>query len=263
ALSLVVGTAACSVVVDDTLAGKPGELTTVGLVGGGGQGASGGGGPTGSGGFGGDGGTVLQGGGGQGGAGGHPVVCQLNDDFDDGVIVAVWKQRTTTSSDVGLDETGGTLQIVIPAGSGNRWGRVRSYGMATDACGLTVAFVPSGGVPNGEEVAYAELNQNETLRAGFHLHGSTLEYWKKIDATETVVASQPYDPVAHAWWRLRRDGGELVWETSSGTGWVERAREASALEPSQAEITLGAGVYDGFTSDGLTVRYDNLNVNTP
>jgi hypothetical protein len=255
--------AACSLVVDDTLDGKPRGHAITGGLGGLGGGAAGGTTVT-TGGFGpgggGTGGDVI---GGFGGSGGQAVVCAIFDDFDDGVIDPMWDVFKTTSSDVAITEIDGRMEISIPPGSNERWGRVRTSLITTDGCGLTVAYVPSAGAPNGDEVAYAELRQSDALRAGFHLHGPLLKFWTVNGSSQIAVSSVTYQAGVHAWWRLRADESDLVWETSDGTAWIERERQPSHIDVESSEITLGAGVYSGFTSDGLTVRYDNLNVNAP
>lgn len=261
--SLLVVASACSVVVDDTLDGKPTEQTIAGGVGGQGIGAAGG-----AGGAGAQGGALPTGGAGgattgQGGSGGAPVICAIGDDFDDGVVDPMWDLFTTTASDVVIAETGGVLQITIPSGPGNRWGRARTSRVFTDGCGVTVRYLDTAGAPSGDELAYVELRESDDLRAGFHLHGPTLKFWTRNGASETTVSSTPYQPSVHVWWRLRGDGADLVWETSDGASWVEREREAAHLNVSAAEITLGAGVYGTASTDGLTVRYDDLNVNAP
>jgi endonuclease/exonuclease/phosphatase family metal-dependent hydrolase len=90
-----------------------------------------------------------------------------------------------------------------------------------------------------------------------------LYFEKKINNVKTNF-SIPFDPVQHAWWRIRHDTAtdEMVWETASDAGgapgpWTERKRMVRELPITATHIELKAGTWKEETNPG-TIVFDDL-----
>src|SRR5919206_1521322 len=90
-----------------------------------------------------------------------------------------------------------------------------------------------------------------------------LYFEKKINNVKTNF-SIAFDPVQHAFWRIRHDTAtdEMVWETAPDAGgapgsWTERKRMARELPITATYIELKAGTWQPESSPG-TVSFDDL-----
>lgn len=91
-----------------------------------------------------------------------------------------------------------------------------------------------------------------------------LYFEKKVGGAKTNF-SIAFDPVQHAFWRIRHDTAtdELVWETAPDAGgapgtWTERRRMLRDLSITAMRIELKAGTWKAETSAPGTVVFDNL-----
>ena len=69
----------------------------------------------------------------------------------------------------------------------------------------------------------------------------------------------PYDPIAHAWWRIRMTHGVVYWETApDGTAWtvLQTLTPAGTVDLSSAAVSL----YAPTSANGRTTYIDNVNV---
>ncbi|MEW5855146.1 MAG: hypothetical protein AB2A00_40595 [Myxococcota bacterium] len=99
-------------------------------------------------------------------------------------------------------------------------------------------------------------------RAEF-IHESGNLYAKRfVLDSPSLVAVEPYDPPAHAWWRLRREGGLVSWETSAdGVNWTPFHAEPDFLGP-DVMVYLGVGTYEPVADPGYAI-FDNINGPAP
>jgi hypothetical protein len=206
-------------------------------------------------------------GGAPGGSGGGGVTfdCAANgtstltDDFDDGAVGAEWNQYGN------VDEDGGTL-VLDPGGSASAstfaiLQSVDTYDLRNCSVTVRAAQVPSD-VPNayaGLAVYVDDKNYTELILGGPDLHSVT---W--VAGVSVGVLSVPYDATAHAWWRLREQGGTIFYEVSQdGIGFVEHSSVASPY--SSADLgavrpALTSGT-DGASSTSVDpTLYDDFNV---
>jgi hypothetical protein len=206
-------------------------------------------------------------GGAPGGSGGGGVIfdCAANgtntltDDFDDGAVDAQWNQYGT------VDEDGGTL-VLDPGGSASAGTfailqAVDTYDLRSCAVTVRAVQVPSD-VPNayaGLAVYVDQENYTELIVGGPDLHSVT---W--VAGVSAGVLSVPYDANAHAWWRLREQGGTLFYEVSEdGIAFVAHSSvnspyPSSALGAVRPALTSGT---DGASSTPVDpTLYDNFNV---
>ncbi|MFI8297288.1 hypothetical protein ACIGCZ_15245 [Streptomyces nigra] len=164
-----------------------------------------------------------------------PGFGTLCDDFDDGVLdPAVWSQSYGDPL-----EAGGRLRVPCTTGyAGARtasvytlaWSQIsaRVYppagdGASTAACTLLV-LTDAGGTDAGFLVDRAQNAMGLYLRVGYADGGALFP---------------TYDPVAHAWLRLREDGGTLHWEASpDGLTWTVLRTAASPAWVGHTDLSL-------------------------
>jgi hypothetical protein len=232
-------------------------------------GSSGSGGNAGSGGSGGSAGSGAGGGaagasGAAGSAGSAACLAPIKDDFDDGVIDSQWDTYANPTS-ITLNEPSGTLQIALPDGAGTTlYGGVRaiSYFDVTGCAVLIRAVKPPN--PNAP-TAYSHfaLQATDTDYAEFFVGGGSLLLQRWQGGNAQTVHSEPYDPIAHAWWRIREQAGTLHFETSAdGKLWKPFASTLAPFDPKGVTLAIGAGAYE-VESDPGTAVFDDLNLPPP
>lgn len=77
---------------------------------------------------------------------------------------------------------------------------------------------------------------------------------KQTGVAGLVDTHLDYDPVAHAWWRVREAGGVLFWDTSTdGQAWVNQrvARHSIDLSRVTASVEVGAHTLEAGFGKGL------------
>jgi len=97
----------------------------------------------------------------------------------------------------------------------------------------------------------------------------TISFEKKIAGGKTELRSRPYDPVNHAFWRIRHDVGSdtIVFETAPTLNGGAGAWTAQASTPRQTAVTgmhveLKGGTYQNETTAPGAVTFDHLLVTT-
>src|SRR6185437_10786798 len=75
------------------------------------------------------------------------------------------------------------------------------------------------------------------------------------------IGSVLYDPVQHAWWRIRESGGTLFWETApDGKAWAVQAQLSPLPFPVDVlDVDIQCGTYKAEANPGQSVL-DNLNL---
>lgn len=183
----------------------------------------------------------------------------LVDAFDDGVLnPQVWSQSYGDPS-----EAGGRARVPCTTGyAGARtasvytlsWSQVaaRVYppaegGAVSAACSLLV-LSNVGGTDAGFLVDTAQGAMGLYVREGYADGGALFP---------------PYDPVAHAWLRLREDAGALHWETApDGRTWTVRRTAASPAWVSRTDLSL---LFEAHRDTGVNdfAELDSLNIVRP
>jgi hypothetical protein len=105
----------------------------------------------------------------------------------------------------------------------------------------------------------------EILRAGvnndkvslFYSGGSL--YWRRvIGGTTSLQNSVTYDPVNHAWWRIRESGGIVYFDTSADAStWTNRDSFAPGFNTDRVWISVTSGYYG--TESAANAFVDNFN----
>ncbi|MER5209396.1 hypothetical protein ABT063_02050 [Streptomyces sp. NPDC002838] len=183
----------------------------------------------------------------------------LSDAFDDGVRdPVVWSQSYGDPT-----EAGGRARIPCTTGYAAyrsasvytlAWGQVaaRVYppaagGASTAACSLLV-LTDTGGTDAGFLIDRAQNAMGLYLRVGYADDGALFP---------------AYDPVAHAWLRLREDAGTLRWESApDGRTWTVLRTAASPAWASRTDLSLLFEAHrDAGTAD--FAELDDLNITRP
>jgi SH3-like domain-containing protein len=181
----------------------------------------------------------------------------LTDNFNDGVVdSAKWP-----ASFGGYSETGGRARVSCDTGF-SAYASAALYtlqesvarcqlfppaagGAATEAWAQLLVTSSTPGTDAVAEVNAATGQLAMRLRAGF------------IDTGPVLL---PYDPVAHAWVRIREASGSLLWETSpDGITWATRRTAASPAWVSATDLQVQLLAH----RDSGTVNFaefDNFNV---
>jgi hypothetical protein len=108
----------------------------------------------------------------------------------------------------------------------------------------------------------ARLSQANVVEIGENL--GLLHFGTRVGgAYSTIVPDITYDPVQHAWWRIRESSGTVYCETApDGKTWTVRATTPDPFDLSGIGVRLGVGASATASNPG-TVKYDEFNVLPP
>jgi hypothetical protein len=186
-----------------------------------------------------------------------PSLSSLVDNFNDGVIGPDWG-----NSYGGVTESGGKAHVPCTTGFA---GLQTAYAWTFAGASF---FVKVGTVPAASTAteAYCGVLVNgdaSGTRIGFTIKavGNLLRMQSDVGYFDAAAVEIAYDPVAHAFLRLREDGVNVYWDTSpDGTTWTNRRTLASpawiATAVDVCALDLSAH-RDAGTSDEAT--YDLFN----
>lgn len=205
--------------------------------------------------------------GGGGAGGGSPADCGhadlLQDDFEDADLDAqLW---STTANSSSVTQANGSLALSLGTSSsyGNAYITTRHFhDMRGSSAAVEVSSVdlvaPAWAFFNihtsdGNEVRF--FFRNASLRAEYLLNGST-----------AVLATLPYSPTEHRWWRIREDAGVVYWEVSpDGTAFTAVAERNVAGLFGMDQVRMRARAYADGTVPLVapTFAIDNLVIEGP
>ncbi len=94
---------------------------------------------------------------------------------------------------------------------------------------------------------------------GILVENGMLHCGQTVNGTRTTLASVPYEPTRHLWWRLREVSGTTWWETSGdGKRWEVLCSKANPIPLTQVKLSFGAGRDINIPSLGLAI-FDSVN----
>ncbi|MFD8254678.1 hypothetical protein, partial [Streptomyces werraensis] len=151
----------------------------------------------------------------------------LSDGFDDGVVDPVkWPDSYLAG---GYGEVGGRARVACTTDY-NAFASDTAYRLRESSAHVRM-WPPAAGGAAAE--AWAQL-LIQTLTLGtdviFEVSAvsGSLVMASRVGYADPGLVSIPYDPVAHAWLRIRETGGQLLWDTSpDGVTWTNRRTTAS------------------------------------
>jgi len=188
----------------------------------------------------------------------------LTDDFSAGTL-DTGKWTVTPSAGITYNLTGGTFNINTAAGFA--------------AANATFTLASKNAYTLAESYAAVQVTTPGSLQQDFEMRiagssGGERFYFLKSGGPGLVMqgydgsnyfaqVSPTYDPVAMAWWRLRRTGTGLYWETSpDGNTWTARTSIANYTLKATT-YSLNFYTYWSITSSATTAKIDNVNVTPP
>lgn len=177
-----------------------------------------------------------------------PTTLLLEDEFD--VAGSQPQFNSYTSNGVTVREQGGRFEVVFGANVGD--GRYAGYKSAAaftleGLCGIAkVAAVPSS---NG--MAYFKLWASAQDQVEFVIHLGELRARTRVANAVGALLAVPYDPVEHAYLRLRHQGGTTYWDVSRDGLAFAALVEAQILTAADVQYELGAGSFGTSTNAGV------------
>ncbi|MPY47146.1 hypothetical protein [Streptomyces acidicola] len=167
-----------------------------------------------------------------------PSLSSLADNFNDGVIGPNWG-----NSYGGVTETGGKARV--PCGTGFAgYQTAYSWTLAGASFFVKVVTVPTAGAATECYCGVLVNSGIDGTRIGFTINAvaNLLRCKNDTGYFDPDVVEIPYDPVAHAFLRLREDGTNVYWDTSpDGSTWTNRRTLAS---PAWIATTIDACALD-------------------
>lgn len=187
-------------------------------------------------------------------------VAEIADDFDDGTKADVWAGYADPSATIAEVNQQVEMRIdgSIAAFAGYAWlGGPRSL----LGCHVSVQ-VKQVGSNGGGVFTYFSVPSSEGTATGdiaFTHAGGTLTMGVNEGGASTSQ-SVPYDPVEHAWWRIREAGGTVHFEVSrDGLSWLPLVGVGTPAFATEVEVNVGMGAPEPAPGGGLAI-IDNLNV---
>ncbi|MFI8531807.1 LamG-like jellyroll fold domain-containing protein [Streptomyces aquilus] len=178
----------------------------------------------------------------------------LGDDFDDDRInTALWTGNFGT-----VTETGGRARINAAAGVSSGFQSARQYRLWGTNAHVRLATVPSGGT--NARTAFMVNSATSGTRIGFEYNATTgfLSCKSDVSFADASQLNLTYNPISHAWLRVREASGTVYWETS-GDGFIWTVRRTLAtpawVGTDQVNLTMTA-TRDSGTTD--VAEYDLL-----
>jgi hypothetical protein len=185
----------------------------------------------------------------------------LRDDFAAAPLLPPWEPYAEAGCSVA--ENGGDLAFTYTNGTGSAfcglsslhlYDMSRGDGITVDGTGFPAianfvssiqAFVPGTSGRNGIETS---------------LDGNELAFRLWVNDAITDQSTLLIDRTLHRYWRMRGQGTTAIFETSDGTGFIERWRVSAPFQLTAVYLDIGAGHYDTVTVP-LTVRLPGVNAN--
>jgi hypothetical protein len=195
-----------------------------------------------------------------------PLTQALTDNFDDNIVDPVkWPNNYNTGSGGLPTETGGRARVPCDTG-------VAAYASDTiyrlqDSYAFVQSFPPSG---TGMIEAYSQLLILSNVlgtQAVFQVDAAInlLKMTLMVSFADEGGAAIPYDPVEHAWLRIRESAGALFWDTSpDGRDWTTRHTDTapSWVSDNDLQVQLLAHCSPAVTGGptGAYAEFDNFNI---
>lgn len=195
-----------------------------------------------------------------------PLTETLTDNFDDNIIdAAKWPNNYNTGPGGLPTETGTRARVPCDTGlaayaSDNIYTLANSYAFVQ-------TFPPPG---TGMAEAYCQLlilSSVAGTQIVFEVDAATnlLLMAAHVGFVDEGGATIPYDPVEHAWLRVREESGTLFWDTSpDGREWTARHSDTSPSWVSDTDLELQLLAHCSPAATGMPTgayaEFDNFNV---
>lgn len=183
-----------------------------------------------------------------------PSLSTLVDNFNDGVIAPDWG-----NSYGGVYESGGLAHVPCTTGFAG-YQTAYAWTMAGASFFVKVASAPAASTATDAYCGILVNGDAVGTRCGFTIKavGNLLRMQSDSGYFDPAAVEITYDPIAHAFLRLREDGVNVYWDTSpDGTTWTNRRTLATpawvtaAIDTCALDLSAhrDAGVDDEATYD--------------
>lgn len=190
-----------------------------------------------------------------------PLTEELRDSFDDNIVdTAKWPNNYNSGAGGLPTETGGRARVACDTGFSG-YASDQAYTLA-DSNARCQVFPPAAG--GGTEVWAQLLMASSTSGTDAVMEADTatgnLTMANRVGFFDAGAATIPYDPVAHAWLRIREAAGTLFFDTSpDGITWANRHTDTSPAWVSDTDIEMQLLAHrDAGTPD--FAEFDNFNI---
>ncbi|MDJ1137930.1 hypothetical protein [Streptomyces iconiensis] len=191
-------------------------------------------------------------------------LAELADDCSSPVVdTARWPDNYNEAPGGPLpDQPDGRARVPCTAGAFAAFASAEDYTLAGSHAAVQVVPAERAGAVGDVFTQLIIRSSVVGTQVVFEVNASTnlLLMVIHVGYIDEVGASIPYDPVEHAWLRVREDAGTLYWETSAdGRAWTVRHSVASPPWVSAGNLALQLLAYrdDG---SGNYAYFDNVNV---
>ena len=147
---------------------------------------------------------------------------------------------------------------MLPAtsGSGSKVYSQINYDLTGSA--VSVQFVQPPNVGNGSIYSMLLLEIDGNNREYFSWANGSLFTSEVVGGTYSET-SRAFDPVAHAWWRIRESGGTIYWDVSpDGVTWNNLRSKSPGIALTSLSVQLTAAYWGTEPSPGVAI-FDNVN----
>lgn len=162
-----------------------------------------------------------------------------------------------------VQASGGLLEIVpLASTSGSHYDGIFSQSLfdPTDTTVVTEAVQPQVSTANFNNVTRFGWVKDENNWWMFQVSSTELNCAWKESGVQDDGTALTYSNPTHRWLRLRHDGLQFHYETSSdGSNWTDRRQRTPGVSISASRVEFVAGTSASYASPS-TVQFDNLNL---
>ncbi|WP_392967174.1 hypothetical protein [Streptomyces sp. LN245] len=188
-----------------------------------------------------------------------PGFGMLRDGFDDGVLDPVlWGQSYGDPAELGG-------RLLLPCTTGYAGARTASiYTLSWSQVAARV-YPPAGGGAASAACSLLVLSSVGGTDAGFLIDAAqgAMGLYLREGYADGSALFPAYDPVGHAWLRLREDAGHLLWEASpDGRTWAQLRTSVSPEWAGHTDLSL---LFEAHRDAGPPdhAELDSLNITRP
>ncbi|HZF92076.1 hypothetical protein [Streptomyces sp.] len=187
-----------------------------------------------------------------------PVLETLEDSFTGALDTTKWPN---SYGDPGT--SGGRARIPCTVGGFSGLRSATIYTLADSHFLLRAYPPPANGATSTAALSLLVLSSAGGTDAGFIIDTAqgAMGLYSRTGYADGGALFPPYDPVAHAWLRLRETGGTLLWEVSpDSTSWTVLRSSPSPAWVADADLSL---LIESTRTDGANNFAEVDNVNLP
>lgn len=150
----------------------------------------------------------------------------------------------------------GQLNLIPATSYGNKIDSITKYDLTSSAISVQLVTAPVG---NGGIDTYVKLYDVSGDEVDFQVQNNILYMTETISSTPSST-NIAYNSSTHAWLRIRHDGTNLLWETSSDAlTWTTRRTKTPGRAWTSVTVQLLAGYFGTEPTPGVSVL-DNVNL---